>query len=74
MKLIKILLIIVLLCMPLISYGTGHITSGDKIVYFEPEEPRTLDEWFYGLSLREKIDVYTYWQGRVYSQKEVQSE
>ena len=74
MKFLKIVLIIVLLCVPLVSYGTGSMSSGDKVVYFEEEEPATLNEWFYGLSLREKIDVYTYWQGRVYSQKEVQSE
>lgn len=70
MKFLKILLIIVLLFVPLISYGTGTIESGDKTIYFERyEEYNTLDEWFINLSLREKIDVYAYWQGRVYTQK-----
>ena len=69
MKFLKILLIIVLLCVPLVSYGTGTIESGDKTVYLcPPPEYDTLNEWFTNLSLREKIDVYTYWQGRVYSQ------
>lgn len=68
MKFLKILLIIVLLSVPVISYSTGNITSGDKTVYFEPGEPTTLNEWFVNLSLREKIDVYTIWQSRVYSQ------
>lgn len=35
MKLLKIVLIIVLLCVPLISYGTGSITSGDKTIDLE---------------------------------------
>jgi len=53
-----------------ISLGTGTITSGDKTIYVcpPPEEPNTLNEWFHSLTLREKIDVYTYWQGRVYIQ------
>ena len=70
MKFLKILLIIVLLSISFISYGTGTIESGDKVIYLcpPPEEYNTLNEWFYGLTLREKIDVYTYWQGRVYSQ------
>ena len=69
MKFLKILLIIVLLSVSFISYGTGSITSVDKTFYFEKyEEYNTLDEWFYNLSLREKIDVYIYWQGRVYTQ------
>ena len=62
MKFLKILLIVVLLLTPLISYGTGSITSGDKTVYFEEEEPATLNEWFYGLSLNEKIEIYNYWK------------
>jgi len=76
MKFLKILLIIVLLSMSVIAYGSGSITSGEKTVYLcpPPEEPNTLNEWFYKLTLREKIDVYTYWQGRVYSQKEVENE
>ena len=69
MKFLKILLIIVLLLVPVISYSTGTITSGDNIVQFKLGQPSTLNEWFYGLNLREKIDVYTCWQGRVYSQK-----
>lgn len=70
MKFVKILLIIVLLLVVCFafSYGTGTIESGDKTYYFEPEEPTTLNEWFYKLPLREKIDVYTYWTSRVYSQ------
>ena len=71
MKFLKILLIIVLLSVPIISYGTGTITSNDKTFYFEEEEPNSLNEWFYNLSLREKIDVYTYWSQRVYTQKGV---
>jgi hypothetical protein len=71
MKFLKIILVIVLLSIPLISYGTGTITSGDNVVFFERhEEYNTLDEWFTRLSLREKIDVYMYWQGRVYIQNE----
>ena len=69
MKFLKILLIIVLLTVPLISYGTGTIESGDKVYLCPPPEYNTLDEWFCNLPLREKIDVYTYWQGRVYIQK-----
>ena len=71
MKFLKILLIIVLLLVMCsgISLGIGTIESGDKIVYFERyEEYNTLDEWFINLSLREKIDVYTYWTQRVYTQ------
>lgn len=70
MKFLKILLIIVLLSISFISYGTGTIESGAKTIYLcpPPEEFNTLDEWFASLSLREKIDVYTYWQGRVYIQ------
>ena len=71
MKFLKILLIIVLLSVPIISYGTGTITSNDKTFYFEEEEPNSLNEWFRNLSLREKIDVYTYWSQRVYTQKGV---
>lgn len=71
MKLLKILLIIVsllVICFA-ISYGDGIIVSGDNCITFETyEEYKTLNEWFYQLSLREKIDVYTYWQGRVYIQ------
>ena len=75
MKFLKILLIIVLLCVPVISYSTGTIESGDKTVYFERyEEYNTLDEWFTNLSLREKIDVYTYWSQRVYTQRGLSDE
>ena len=73
MKFLEILLIIVLLSVSFVSYGTGSIVSSDKVVYMcpPPEEYNTLDEWFANLSLREKIDVYTYWQGRVYTQQEI---
>ena len=65
MKFLKIILIIVLLTVPLISYGTGTITSGDNAVYLcsEPEEPTTLDEWFCNLSLSEKIEIYINYKG-----------
>ena len=62
MKFLKIILIIVLFSVSFISYGTGSITSGDKTVYFE-KEPTTLNEWFYGLSLSEKIEIYNYYKG-----------
>lgn len=69
MKFLKIILIIVLLSVPLISFGTGTITSGDNMIGFEVyEEYNTLNEWFASLTLREKIDVYTYWQQKVYIQ------
>ena len=71
MKYLKILLIIVLLSVPVISYGTGTITIGDEVVYFEPEEPTSLNEWFANLSIREKVDVYVYWTTRVYTQPEI---
>ncbi|MCK4322710.1 hypothetical protein KAX08_09360 [candidate division WOR-3 bacterium] len=77
MKFLKILLIIVLLLVMCsgISLGTGTIESGDKTVYFERyEEYNTLDEWFWNLSLREKIDVYTYWSQRVYTQRGLSDE
>ena len=71
MKILKIILIITLLVVTSVafSYGTGTIESGDKTVCFERyEEYNTLDEWFTSLTLREKIDVYTYWQQRIYIQ------
>ena len=75
MKFLKILLIIALLSVSLISYGEGTITSGDKIVQFERyDEYNTLNEWFASLTLREKIDVYNYWQGRIYIQKGVRTD
>ena len=59
MKFLKIILIIVLLVMCSISsLGIGTITSGDNMITFEPEEPGTLNEWFYGLKLSEKIEIY----------------
>ena len=63
MKFLKIVLIIVLLCVPLVSYGTGSMSSGDKVVYFEKAEPSTLNEWFCGLSLSEKIEIYNNYKG-----------
>jgi len=65
MKLLKILLIIALLLVPIISYGTGTIESGDRMVYLcpEPEEPTTLDEWFCNLSLNDKIEIYVNYKG-----------
>ena len=77
MKFLKILLIIVLLLVMCsgISLGIGTIESGDKTVCFERyEEYNTLDEWFWNLSLREKIDVYTYWSQRVYTQRGLSDE
>lgn len=65
MKILKIILIIVLLVvMCSISFGTGSITSGDKTIYLYPvEEYKTLDEWFYNLKLSEKIEIYNNYQG-----------
>ena len=70
MKFLKILLIIVLLSISFISYGTSTIESGDKVIYLcpPPEEFNTLDEWFHKLPLIQKVEIYTYWQGRVYIQ------
>ena len=62
MKLLKIVLIIALLCVPLVSYGTGSISSGETCITFEAEEPNSLNEWFYNLSLSEKIELYNYWK------------
>lgn len=64
MKFLKIILIIVLLLVmcSVISLGTGSITSGDSYIVFE-EEPATLNEWFYKLSLSEKIELYNYYEG-----------
>jgi hypothetical protein len=61
MKYIKIILILALLLIPVYSYSTGTITSGDIVVTFEQAEPNSLNEWFYNLSLSEKIDIYNYW-------------
>lgn len=65
MKFLKIILIIVLLCVPLVSYGTGTIESGEKTIYIcpPPEEPTSLNEWFYDLKLSEKIEIYNYYKG-----------
>ena len=49
--------------MPLYSYGTGHIQSGDNVYIFEPAEPTTLNEWFYNLKLSEKIEIYINYKG-----------
>jgi hypothetical protein len=64
MKYLKIILIIVFLTVMLssISSGTGSMTSDDKTVYFEEEEPSSLNEWFYDLTLSEKIKLYNHWQ------------
>lgn len=63
MKYLKIILIIVLLLVlcSVSSLGTGIIESGDKTICFEPEEPNTLNEWFYDLTLSEKIKIYNEW-------------
>jgi len=67
MKILKILLIFVLLVvMCSISFGTGTITSGDKIIYLspEPEEQSILNEWFKNLPITEQMELYAYWQNR----------
>ena len=63
MKFLKIILIIVLLCVTTIAYGSGTITSGDNKVTFEKAEPSTLNEWFCGLNLSEKIEIYNNYKG-----------
>ena len=64
MKFLKIILIIVLLSMPLISLGSGTITSGDKTIYLsEPEEKSILNDWFKNLPVTEKMKLHTYWHG-----------
>ena len=65
MKFLKILLIIVLLSISFISYGTGTIESGDKTVYLcpKPEEKSILNGWFKNLPVIEKMRLYTYWHG-----------
>ena len=64
MKLLKIVLIIALLIVmcSASSLGIGTITSGDNKVTFEKAEPNSLNEWFYNLSLSEKIELYNYWK------------
>ena len=62
MKYLKILLIIVLLSITFVSYGTGSITSNDETVCFKEPEPTTLNDWFYNLSLSKKIEIYNSWK------------
>lgn len=66
MKFLKIILIIVLLLvMCSISFGTGTLESADKTIYLcpPPEEPTSLNEWFYNLKLSEKIEIYNNFKG-----------
>jgi hypothetical protein len=70
MRLVKILLIVVLLSLPIVSYGTGELSSAGTVIHFPEkeelkpyyEEPTTLDGWFRGLTLIQKVEIYTWWE------------
>lgn len=84
MKILKIVLIIVLLVvMCSISFGTGSITYGDKTIdmadikemYSSTETSSVntgsmLNEWFKGLEVTEKMKLYTYWHGLNHNRSE----